>query len=258
MDEIDTLIESASESAKEEWRYIKTIIKRVSPDCLNLSDINLTTIPPIIRKYRKLEKLDLSKNNITKINLNNDYTYGIDESLKILILSYNKINDISGLFCVSNLTKLHLNNNQITTITDLANLRYLKNLDLSSNKITDISALKHLKKLEILNLNNNQIKNISALKHLKKLEYLYLRGNQIKKLPQKLFNNLKGDLDISNNNISIINELLNMNYYIRIIINNNKIFNINCLNIIFCPFDQMSKNTLILLKQYIKNYVKYL
>ena len=61
------------------------------------------------------------------------------DRLKQLNLTYNKINDISGLEQIcSNLKILHLSNNEIKNIQDIIKMQTLREIDLSFNQIEEL------------------------------------------------------------------------------------------------------------------------
>ncbi len=116
---------------------------------LDLSNKKLNYIPDLSR-FKKLEILNLSNNNISDIiplqNLNN-----------------------------SNLVSLHLTNNNISDIRPLQYLTNLIVLSLNYNNISDLSPLQHLINLEKLDLENNIINDITKLlQSLTNLRMLYI------------------------------------------------------------------------------------
>ena len=98
---------------------------------LNLSSNKIETIQGLDQLIN-LEQLNLSSNKIKKINKN---SLSSQYNLTKLILSYNYIQDISGL----NMKYFQSNND--------SKLRYL---DLKCNQISDISQLQHLQHLKSL------------------------------------------------------------------------------------------------------------
>lgn len=118
---------------------------------LDLSHNRLTTIPPIINKFIKLEKLFVDNNNITSIPP-----------------------EIGEL---TNLRTLDLNDNKLTEISpEIGTLLCLKALDLDNNQLKDIpNQLSTLTNLEILYLHRNRFYHIpTVLNSLTNLRRLYL------------------------------------------------------------------------------------
>ncbi len=148
----------------------------------------------------KLEKLDLSHNNLkgTMINsiLSDNNTYiRLDKiltldfpCLKQLNLSFNKIVHINLLtqFNSPELLELDLSYNEIKNINVLTYVPFgsLKNINLSSNKIEELNAFNKLafcNNIEIINLMNNEIVNLNVLREvsLPNLKMINLLNNDI-------------------------------------------------------------------------------
>ena len=72
-------------------------------------------------------------------------------NLRTLILSYNKIQEITGLECYANLVHLDLSHNEILRVTNLSKLPRLEILDISHNDIQLTSDINELKKNPSLN-----------------------------------------------------------------------------------------------------------
>jgi len=152
---------------------------------LDLSINNISKIEAFNKKnFENLEKLNLSDNNISDINPLGNAKF---PSLKELNLSKNKISNL-GIFkdlILDNLEKLNLGNNIIKKIDQLENNQFkeLKEFILENNQISDIEVFEKFRfaKLEILNLKKNRIKKTEALKNakFKVLEELDLDDNEI-------------------------------------------------------------------------------
>ncbi|NXX85025.1 LRGUK protein, partial [Urocolius indicus] len=101
--------------------------------------------------YQSLTKLLLDFNNIEEIR-------GLEKchSLTHLSLSHNRLVTISGLENLP-IKILNLSSNQIEKVTGLDSLKTLQKLDLSSNKITSLEGLEEHHLLEVINLEDNQI-----------------------------------------------------------------------------------------------------
>ena len=129
--------------------------KETNATKLDLSGLDLKKIPQEIQKLTELKELDLSHNQISKI-----------ENLDTLI----------------NLTTFDLENNQISKIENLDTLAKLTTLDLETNSISKIENLDALYKLTTLNLYNNQISKIENLYALTNITELNLSDNNISKI----------------------------------------------------------------------------
>ncbi|CAL6005816.1 LPXTG_cell wall anchor domain-containing protein [Hexamita inflata] len=103
----------------------------------------------------------------------------IKDFVKILTLSQNKIGNIHGIQCMTQLRVLNLNQNYISDITCIQNLTNLIELDLSYNSIYCIYPIHYLTNLTSLKLHYNSIVDISPLSQLVNLTYLCIRSNLI-------------------------------------------------------------------------------
>ncbi|EPR10548.1 Ig-like domain-containing protein [Ruminiclostridium papyrosolvens] len=133
-----------------------------------------------LEKLSKLYMLSLESNQITDLsplkdltNLNN---LGVDRNplkdiscikdFKTNLCSLNmyscKIEDISSLSVLKNLSTLRLGYNNIKDITSLSSLTNLEDVDLSDNAVEDFSPLSYLAKLTKLDLSGNSIKDYSS------------------------------------------------------------------------------------------------
>ena len=102
-----------------------------------------------------LQVLNLSSNNISEFNLDNDL-----ENLLLLNLTSNHISIISGINHIKNIKELYLANNCITSINMLCHLNSLILLDCSHNEIEifeDIAGLVISKRIGILKLRGNPL-----------------------------------------------------------------------------------------------------
>ena len=137
---------------------------------LNLSNKNIDYegLKDLVKiKFKELNKLNLSENEITDINILERVNY---KKLKELNLSYNQISDINILEKVNfhELEKLNLSYNQISDINLLKKVKFpeLIELNLAYNRLSNLNVLKkaNFKALNILNLSHNQISDITIFK----------------------------------------------------------------------------------------------
>ncbi len=144
---------------------------------------------------------------VTKLDLWRDDISNIDDLAYFTALTYldlgygGKIEDISALVGLTNLTTLELSGNEIEDITALADLTSLTYLNLTYNKIEDISALAGLTNLTFLFLEETETEDISALAGLTNLTYLYLRQNNIEDISALTGLTNLSELDLSYNKI---------------------------------------------------------
>lgn len=191
---------------------------------LDLSGLGLLEIPAEVADLVWLERLELSNNQISRIE-GLERISGLIElylsyneisrieglqgltNLKGLDLSDNQISWIEGLEALSNLTVLHLSHNQIRRIEGLDSLLDLANLNLSYNQISQIEGLGCLTSLTDLGLFNNKICRIEGLTCLLGLTDLNLSNNQISQIEGLESLTSLADLNLSNNQISRIEGL---------------------------------------------------
>ena len=111
--------------------------------------------------------------------------------IKTLLLSSNKLTDISGIKLFKNLEHLYLTGNRLIDISVLNNLIKLKGLYLNNNKLKDIKNLYNLTKLKILDISGNKLTDISIVKNLSKLEILYIINSKLELNQIQYINSLK-------------------------------------------------------------------
>ncbi|XP_032304692.1 leucine-rich repeat and guanylate kinase domain-containing protein isoform X2 [Coturnix japonica] len=138
------------------------------PKNLREVDFSHNQIPKMqdLSAYRSLTTLLLDFNNIEEIR-------GLEKcySLTHLSLSHNRLTAISGLANLP-IRILNLSSNLIEKITGLDSLKTLWKLDLSSNKITSLEGLEGHDLLEVINLEDNKIAELSELEYIQDLPVL--------------------------------------------------------------------------------------
>ncbi|CAN0017496.1 unnamed protein product [Bubo scandiacus] len=138
------------------------------PKNLKEVDFSHNQIPKMqdLSAYQSLTKLLLDFNNIEEIR-------GLEKchSLTHLSLSHNRLSAIRGLEDLP-IRILNLSSNQIEKVTGLNSLKTLQKLDLSSNKITRLEGLEGHNLLEMINLEDNQIAELCELECIEDLPLL--------------------------------------------------------------------------------------
>lgn len=120
--------------------------------------------------------IDLSGQDLTNDDIQNLCNF---TNLETLVLSNNRISDISCLAGLTSLKALDLYNNQIEDISALSNMTHLQDLNLTQNRILSISPLIDLEEMKTLWLSYNQIVNVYALKNMDDLEEVVLDNNKL-------------------------------------------------------------------------------
>ena len=161
------------------------------PDSLknlkNLKELNLPNlnkIPTWIEKFTKLEKLDLSFNELEYLPFNLNYL----KNLKELILGNNNLEELPS--CIGNLKeleKLDIMNNKLTKVPkSLKNLKKLKELYLGGNNLKELPQwIGNYYKLEDLSIHECELLEIPIwIKNFTNLKRLAIFGNNIKEFPE--------------------------------------------------------------------------
>jgi len=130
---------------------------------LNLSDLDLTTLPKEIGQLVNLQRLDLNNNQLATL----------PEEIGQLV----------------NLQRLNLNNNQLATLPkEIGQLVNLQELDLNNNQLATLpKEIGQLVNLQRLNLNNNQLATLpKEIGQLMNLQCLCICYNQPATLPEEI------------------------------------------------------------------------
>jgi hypothetical protein len=150
-------------------------------------------LPETFTRLTKLNQLDLSKNNLTRLS---PILFQLPD-LYLLTLSDNKISEIGDdVGKLTSLLYLYLgNNNEIRQIpSSIGNLRDLRGLYLPNNQVPTLpTTLTKLTNLTYLNLENNNFTEIPEwLVRLPMLNQLRMDGNPIRQMPpsRRLFHML--------------------------------------------------------------------
>ncbi|XP_054415803.1 leucine-rich repeat and guanylate kinase domain-containing protein isoform X2 [Pongo abelii] len=138
------------------------------PKNLKKADFSHNQISEIcdLSAYHALTRLILDGNEIEEIS-------GLElcNNLIHLSLANNKITTINGLNKLP-IKILCLSNNQIEMITGLEDLKALQNLDLSHNQISSLQGLENHDLLEVINLQDNKIAELREIEYIKNLPIL--------------------------------------------------------------------------------------
>ena len=142
--------------------HLKYLLPKLQTLKINLYDLN--SVSCFKNAFKNIIFLEISFSQYLS-DLSN---LGSLENAEVLNLSYNKIQDISGLH--KNMPKvkvLKLGYNQIKDVSALKNsMPQVEQLFLNNNKITNVNGLKNsMPKVKCLNLSKNKIRGIAGLKN---------------------------------------------------------------------------------------------
>lgn len=169
---------------------------------LNLSELDLSSIPDEVWDLRWLQSLNLLYNRISSI----PEEIGRLKRLKLLGMSFNRISSIPEcIMKAKNLETLYMSNNRLSSIPAMiSELKELKKLNLSGNMIESIPGeMGELNSLQDLNLSGNSITSIpEGIAGLGSLKKLNLSNNRLSSIPEEI-GELKNlyELNLNGNNI---------------------------------------------------------
>ncbi|MEK4741451.1 NEAT domain-containing leucine-rich repeat protein [Bacillus sp. FSL R9-9481] len=152
---------------------VTALAKMEQLDYLNLANNKITDVAPL-SALKNVTYLTLAGNQIEDIKP----LYSLP--LKDLVLTRNKVKDLSGIDQMNQLNKLFIGKNQIEDVTKLAKMTQLTELDLPNNELKDITPLSNLVNLQKLDLEANYISDLSPVSKLNKLVYLSFVANEIR------------------------------------------------------------------------------
>ncbi|MFF1991068.1 NEAT domain-containing leucine-rich repeat protein [Bacillus mycoides] len=152
---------------------VTALAKMEQLDYLNLANNKITNVAPL-SALKNVTYLTLAGNQIEDIKP----LYSLP--LKDLVLTRNKVKDLSGIDQMNQLNKLFIGKNQIEDVTPLAKMTQLTELDLPNNELKDITPLSSLVNLQKLDLEANYISDLTPVSNLKKLVFLSFVANEIR------------------------------------------------------------------------------
>ncbi|PGZ62215.1 NEAT domain-containing leucine-rich repeat protein [Bacillus cereus] len=152
---------------------VTALAKMEQLDYLNLANNKITNVAPL-SALKNVTYLTLAGNQIEDIKP----LYSLP--LKDLVLTRNKVKDLSGIDQMNQLSKLSIGKNQIEDVTSLAKMTQLTELDLPNNELKDITPLSSLVNLQKLDLEANYISDLTPASNLKKLVFLSFVANEIR------------------------------------------------------------------------------
>ncbi|CAD6446198.1 89d2fad3-61dd-4d5a-b52f-7161db358800-CDS [Sclerotinia trifoliorum] len=155
----------------------------------------LTNLHKLNEFCEHLEELKVSKNEISQLN-------GVPSSLRTLIISHNRLSDLTSWGHLWNLQQVDVSNNEIESLSCFKSLIHLRTLQADNNQITSLHGIEALDGLITLRLRGNPIETLNFegtnLKHLERLDLRDCQISEVKNLSQlpKL-----SSLDLENNKL---------------------------------------------------------
>lgn len=182
-------------------RYVEMLL------WLNLSGNQLKTLPLSLYNRGALQWLDVSNNRLTKLPEEIAQLYSIQE----LKLQNNRLTKLpTSIGDLGSLEQLNLEDNLLTSIPEsIGNLRSLRGLFLSNNRLSTLPEnIGYLYSARALSISNNCISRLpESICQLGRLQKLELRSNHLTALPESI-GNLEAliGLDLENNQLNALPE----------------------------------------------------
>ncbi|MEH6934807.1 NEAT domain-containing leucine-rich repeat protein [Bacillus sp. JJ783] len=152
---------------------VAPLAKMEQLDYLNVANNKISNVAPL-SKLKNVTYLSLAGNQIE------DITPLYTLPLKDLVLTRNKVKDLSGIYQLNQLQELWIGKNEIKDVTPLSKMTQLKVLNLPNNELKDITPLSSLVNLQKLDLEANYISDLTPVSNLKKLVFLSFVANEIR------------------------------------------------------------------------------
>lgn len=152
---------------------VAPLAKMEQLDYLNVANNKISNVAPL-SKLKNVTYLSLAGNQIE------DITPLYTLPLKDLVLTRNKVKDLSGIDQLNQLQELWIGKNEIKDVTPLSKMTQLKVLNLPNNELKDITPLSSLVNLQKLDLEANYISDLTPASNLKKLVFLSFVANEIR------------------------------------------------------------------------------
>ncbi|MDZ8109997.1 MAG: COR domain-containing protein [Nostoc sp. DedQUE12a] len=153
---------------------------------LDLSNNQLSSLPPEICQLSSLKTLDLSNNQLSSLPPEICQL----SSLETLDLNNNQLSSLPPEICqLSSLTELYLDNNQLSSLPpEFSQLSSLTRLDLDNNQLSSLPPeICQLSSLETLYLQDNQLSSLPPeICQLSSLTLLYLDNNPLTSPPPEI------------------------------------------------------------------------
>jgi internalin A len=164
------------------------VARQLRKSFLDLSNLELATLPESLWELTSLQALYLYKNQLSTL----PESLGSLTALQVLSIGYNQFTTLpKSLGSLTALQELYLYKNQLSTLPEwLGSLTALQTLSIGCNQFTTLPKwLTNLTALRTLALDGNQLTALPEwLGNFTRLQTLYLSNNQLSMLPESLGN----------------------------------------------------------------------
>ncbi|MDJ1473988.1 NEAT domain-containing leucine-rich repeat protein [Bacillus sp. LS15-K4] len=221
-----------------EFSDVTPLVKMDNLESLDLSNNKITNVAPLVEmknikslylsgnqiedvtalsKMEQLDYLNLANNkikNVAPLSVLKNVTYltlagnQIEDikplyslPLKDLVLTRNKVKDLSGIEQMKQLEELWIGKNEIKDVTPLSKMTQLKQIHLPNNELKDITPLSSLVNLQKLDLEANYISDLSPVSKLNKLVYLSFVANEIRDVRPVIELSKKAYINVQNQKV---------------------------------------------------------
>jgi internalin A len=137
--------------------------------------------------------------------------------------------DLTGIQCLTGLTRLYLQRNAISDLRPLSALTALNRLSLSYNSVSDLSPLAGLTSLQRLNVTSNAVSDLSPLSSLTALTILSLANNSVSDLSPLAELTSLTELALPHNSVSDLSPLAGLTSVQRLYLADNAISDLSPL-----------------------------
>ncbi|XP_033630919.1 protein phosphatase 1 regulatory subunit 7-like [Asterias rubens] len=145
---------------------------------LQLQHNRINNLGRCLSCLKKLKVLRLDSNHLRKLE---SREIASCSQLTFLDISSNRIDNLTGLNCLSTLEELHATHNDLKSVGELSRCKKLNEVNFSYNRLSDVTGLKGLPHITILHLSHNVLTTncLKALGRLRSLQNLDISSNQL-------------------------------------------------------------------------------
>ncbi|TWT52306.1 Internalin-A precursor [Thalassoglobus neptunius] len=179
---------------------------------VSISDPNLERVIRELLKKKQIEKEKIDSADLKTIYIMDARGEGIES--------------LQGLEFCTNLSELMLSENRISDLSPIANLINIQSLSLSKNQIKSVKPLSQLVKLQYIEIEDNQLESLESLEGLEPLTNLrafYAKGNHISDLSPLAAAEKLVSLNLNDNNVQDLSPIAGLKRISTLGLNNNQV-----------------------------------